>query len=212
MVWSTFWRSRIFLKQIYQNYLVALKYSTGTCTTGYVHLSWHYKGGLKVHRLTMMQWWNLTIWMWFIFQHTHVVSPSVHPLLPSGPSVLQLLDSRGIEALILILKKSPRLQIWLHYRSDTASQTSDFFFHVGKQKIVRWCQIRIIWRVINQFKATVMHSSHWNHILVCTNNVLVKQDSLPSVFQAVSEMSLVLLFKVLNYLSSVGLSGRKQCS
>ena len=29
-----------------------------------------------------------------------------------------------------------------------------------------------------------------------------------SVFQAVSEMALVLLFKVLNYLSSVGLSGR----
>ena len=32
-----------------------------------------------------------------------------------------------------------------------------------------------------------------------------------SVFQAVHEMSLVLLLKVLNYLSSVGLSGRKQC-
>ena len=30
----------------------------------------------------------------------------------------------------------------------------------------------------------------------------------PSVFQAVHEMSLVLLFKVLNYLSSVDLSGR----
>ena len=33
-----------------------------------------------------------------------------------------------------------------------------------------------------------------------------------SVFQAVHEMCLVLLFKVLNYSSSVGLSGRKQCS
>ena len=33
-----------------------------------------------------------------------------------------------------------------------------------------------------------------------------------SVFQAVRQMSLVLLFKVLNYLSNVGLSGRKQCS
>ena len=33
-----------------------------------------------------------------------------------------------------------------------------------------------------------------------------------SVFQAVHEISLVLLFKVLIYLSSGGLSGRKQCS
>ena len=33
-----------------------------------------------------------------------------------------------------------------------------------------------------------------------------------SVFHTVHEMSLVLLFKVLNYLSSVGLSGRKQRS
>ena len=34
----------------------------------------------------------------------------------------------------------------------------------------------------------------------------------PLVFQAIHKMSLVLLFKVLNCLSSVGLSGRKQCS
>ena len=39
----------------------------------------------------MMQWSNFTK-MWFIFQH--VVSPVVHTLLPS---VLQRLDSRGIE-------------------------------------------------------------------------------------------------------------------
>ena len=41
--------------------------------------------------------------------------------------------------------------------------------------------------------------------------VLVKQDPLRQ-FSSVHEMSLVLLFKVLNYLSSVGLSGRKQCT
>ena len=33
-----------------------------------------------------------------------------------------------------------------------------------------------------------------------------------SVFQAIHEMPLLLLFKVLNCLSSMGLSGRKQCS
>ena len=33
-----------------------------------------------------------------------------------------------------------------------------------------------------------------------------------SVFQAIYKMSLLLLFIVLNYLSSVGLSRRKQCS
>ena len=32
-----------------------------------------------------------------------------------------------------------------------------------------------------------------------------------SVFQAISEMSVVLLFKVLNYRSNLSLSGRKQC-
>ena len=40
-------------------------------------------------------------------------------------------------------RKSPQLQICPHYQSDTASQPS--FFHVGEQKIVRWCQIRRIW-------------------------------------------------------------------
>ena len=64
-----------------------------------------------------------------------------------------------------------------------------FFINIREQKIVRWCQIRKIWRVINQFKATVMHSSHCNHRLVCMSIVLVKQDSLRQVFQAVSEMS-----------------------
>ena len=65
-----------------------------------------------------------------------------------------------------------------------------------------------MWRVISQFKAIVTHSSHCNHRLVRMSIVLVKQDSLPSRF----EMSLVLLFKVLTFLSSVGLSLKKQCS
>ena len=86
------------------------------------------------------------------------------------------LDCRGIEALILILQKGPQLQIWPEHWSDIASQPSDF--HVGEHKIVRWCQIGRMWRVINQFKATVMHNSHCNHRLVCRSIVLVKRDSL----------------------------------
>ena len=52
--------------------------------------------GWKVHRLTMMQWSNLTKCGLFF----NAVSPAVHTLLPS---VLQRLDARGIETLILIL-------------------------------------------------------------------------------------------------------------
>ena len=122
-----------------------------------------------------------------------VVSPAVHTLLPS---VLQRLDSGGIEALILILGKiNPQLQIWPHHRSDNASQPS-FFFHVGVQKIVKWCQIRRIWRVINQFNATVTHSSHCNHRLVRKSIVLY---SLRRFSKPFTKMSLVLLFKVLTY-------------
>ena len=64
--------------------------------------------------------------IWYIF--FNIVSPGVHTLLPS---VLQCLESRCIEVLIL------PSQVFL-------------FFHVEEQKMVRWCQIRSIWRVINQ--------------------------------------------------------------
>ena len=69
-----------------------------TCDLGSTRVGW------KVHRLTMMQWLNLTKCGLFL----NIVSPAVHTLLPS---VLQRLESRGIEALILILGKSPQLQI-----------------------------------------------------------------------------------------------------
>ena len=49
-----------------------------------------------------------------------------------------------------------------------------------------------IWRVINQFKATVTHSSHCSHRFVCRSIVPVKQDSLRQ-FPKYPEMSLVLL-------------------
>ena len=67
------------------------------------------------------QWSNSTIFF-------YIVSSAVHTLLPS---VLQRLDSRGIETLIL---DSPQLQIWPHSRSDT-SQLNVVVFHLGEQKI-----------------------------------------------------------------------------
>ena len=156
----------------------------------------------KVHRLTMMQWLNLTKCGLFFNIYS----------LPCGPHT----SSIGVVALGFLWyrschpvpQKSPQLQIWPHYLSDAAFQPS-LFFNVGKQKIVRWCQIRRVWSLINQFKATVMHSSHCNHRLVCRSIVSVKQDSL---LQFSRPLSLVLLFKVLNYLSNMGISGRKQCS
>ena len=54
--------------------------------------------GCKVHRLNMMKWSNLTkCGLLFI----NIFSPAVHTILLS---MLQRLDSRGTEALILILE------------------------------------------------------------------------------------------------------------
>ena len=59
-------------------------------------------------------------------------------------------------------RKSPQLQIY-YLIIDPILLPSQVVFYVGEQKIVRWCQIRRIWRVINQLQATVVHSSHCNH-------------------------------------------------
>ena len=107
----------------------------------------------------------------------NIVSPAVHIL---RPLVLQHMDSRGIEALILILIIALNCRYDIIFGPIHASQPS--LFHDGEQKIVRWCQIRRIWRIINQFKATFTHSSHCNHRLVCRSIVLVKQDSLRQFF------------------------------
>ena len=72
----------------------------------------------KVHRLTMMQWSNLTK-MWFIFQHS----------LPWGPHT----SSISVAALWFLWyrrshsdpRNSPKLQIWSNM-SNTASQPSVF--------------------------------------------------------------------------------------
>ena len=72
-----------------------------------------------------MQWSNLTKCGLFF----NIVSPTVYTLLSS---VLQRLDSRGIEALILILEKVP------NYRYDLIIGPrllpSQVFLHVGEQK------------------------------------------------------------------------------
>ena len=130
----------------------------------------------------MMQWSNLTKCGLFF----NIVSPEVHTLLPS---VLQRLNSCNIEAVILILKKV------LNCRYDVIVGPillpSQVVFHVGEQKIVRLCQIRRIWRVINQSLQPQ----------ICVQEHCPGETGLPlPVFQAISEMPLVLLFKVLNYL------------
>ena len=66
----------------------------------------------------------------------------------------------------------------------------------------------------NQFKATVTHISHYSHRLVVEEHCPgeTRLDLFVS-FPRSFEKSLVLqLFKALNYLSSVGLSRRKQCN
>ena len=74
----------------------------------------------------MMQWSNLTKCGLFF----NIVSSAVHTLLPS---VLQRLDSCGIEALILILEKVLNCRYDLIIGSILLP--SQVFFHVGEQKI-----------------------------------------------------------------------------
>ena len=52
----------------------------------------------------------------------------------------------------------------------------------------------------------------WHHLIIFCSHCPGETGRHLSVFQVVHEMSLVLIFKVLNYLSSVALSGRNQCS
>ena len=145
----------------------------------------------------------------FVFQHSLHCGP--HTFFASA---LQCLDSCGKEALILIFeKKILNCRLWPHQRSDTAFQPSGFF-HVREQKIVRWCQIRRMWRP--GWSTSSKPQSRTAAIAItdmCARELSWwNRTPLRSVFQAVHEMFLVLLFKVLNYLSSVDLSGMKQCS
>ena len=112
----------------------------------------------------------------------------------------------------VVLHACRECMAWKNWRREACLSRRMIFVHVGEQKIVRWCQIRRLWRVINQFKATVTPSSHCSHRLVCRSIVLVKQDSLRQFPGRSTKASIqvVLLFNVLYYLSSVGLSGSRK--
>ena len=103
-------------------------------------------------------------------------------------SFQQRLDSRGIEALILILEKS-----------STADMTSSSVRYCVPSKcyIFACCgteNSQIVpnqenMELINQFNARVTHNSHCNHRFMCRSIVLVKTGLPPSVFLAVLNIS-----------------------
>ena len=147
----------------------------------------------------MMQWSEFDQ-IWFIFQHS----------LPCGPHTSSI--RVAVLGFLWYRSSHPNPKKVLSCRCDLIIGPILLPSHVGEEKIVRWCQIRRTWRVINQFKATVTHSSHCKP-QICVQEHCPGETGLPSsVFHAVHKMSLVPLFKVLNYLSSVVLSRRKQCS
>ena len=150
--------------------------------------------------------------MWFTFQfflfNFYFFSLAVHTLLPSGVAALGFPWYRSSQSWSLNKSSTAdmtSLSIWNYFPAKC------FFVHVGEQKIVRWCQIRKIWRLINQFKATATLSSHCNHRLVCRSIVLVKQDS-PCQFSRQFWIVSSTTFRSPELLIQCGLSGKKQCS
>ena len=161
-------------------------------------LSYHCKGDWKINvglrgwaeKFIGWLWYSCRILtqMWFIF---NIISPgpAVNTLLLSA---LQRLDSRG-----------QKLSSWSSKKSSTADMISSSVYWFPA-KCLCWgtensqmVPNQGIWRVINQFKATVTHSSHCSHRVVCRSIVPVKQDSLRQ-FPKYPEMSLVLLFNSWN--------------
>ena len=145
--------------------------------------------GWEVHRLTMMQWSNLTKCGLFS-TYTRIVPPAVHTLLPS---VLQSLDSRGIEALILILEKSS-----IAYY-DLSSVRYCFpvkwgFFVLGTENS-QMVPNQEDW----ELEQPVQSHSHAQQPLqpqtVCRSIVLVKQDSLRQFFRPFTKCPAGLLSK-----------------
>ena len=153
--------------------------------------------GWKVHKLTKMQWSLLTKCGLFC----NIVSPAVHTLLPP---VLQYLDSCRIEALILIFKKSSTADI-------TSSSVrycfpAKCFFMLGNKKLSDVAKSGEYggWSTSSkpQSRTAAIASLQPQ---TCVQEHCPGETGLPlSVFQAVHKMSLVLPFKVLNYLSIVG--------
>ena len=141
--------------------------------------------------------------MLFIFQHR----------LPCGPHT----SSIGIATLGFLWYRgshpgphnSPQLQIWPHHWSDTTSQSSVFLCWGPENSQMVPNQENII----NQLSAKLQSCT----AAIATTDLCAGALSWWNItpffsFPGHFEMSLVLIFKVLNYLSSVGLSGRKQCS
>ena len=144
--------------------------------------------------------------MWFIFQF----------ILPCGrhnlSSVFQRLDSCSIEALIVILEKKPQSSADMTSSSVRYCFPAKCFFHVEEQKIVRFPQNKENVEG-DQPVQTQSFTEHPLQPQTCVQEHCHGETRLPSsVFQAISEMSLVLLFKVLNDLFGVGVSGRRRCS
>ena len=152
--------------------------------------------GWKVHRLTiMMQWSNFTKCDLFF----NIVSLGFPWYRSSHPDPW----------------KSTRLQIRPYPQSDTASQPSGGFSCWGTEN----SQMVPNQQNIEGDQPVESHSHAQQPLQpqTCVQEHCPGETGLPSsVFQAAHKMSLVLLFKVLNYLStcSVGLhvSGKKQCS
>ena len=167
----------------------------------------------KVHRLIMMPW-SKCDQMWFVFQHSLPAIVAFSRAIVAGAYVgspLQRIDSRGIEALILILEKVLNCKLWPHHRSDTASQPSVFFSYWEQKK-------QSVGAKSEEYGGWSTSSKpHSRTAAIATTDLcagaLYWWNRTPFVsFPGRFEMSLVLLFTVLNDLSSVGLSGRKQCS
>ena len=98
------------------------------------------------------------------------------------PSVLQRLDFRGYRSSHPDPRKSPQLQIWPHHRSDTASKPQS---RTAAITITDLCARALSW---------------WN------------RTPFVSFPDRLRNVCIVVLLRVLNYLTSVGLSGRNQCS
>ena len=123
---------------------------------------------------------------------------------------LQCLDSHGIETLILILENVLSCRYDLIIGLILLLRQVGFF-HVGEQKI-DGAKSGVYGRWSTSSKPqSCTAATACNH--TCVQEHCPGETGLPSaVFQAVHKLSPVLLFKVLNYLSSVSLSGRKQYS
>ena len=128
---------------------------------------------------------NLIGWLWCngriwpnVVGFFNIVSPAVHILLPS---VVQHLDSCGIESLILILKKVLNCRYDLIIESDTASQRSVFSCWLTEN---RCAKIRRIWRVIKPVQSH-SHAQQQLQPQTCVQGgiILVKQDSLCQFFR-----------------------------